>query len=703
MGTVTRAALALSICVAVVASLPVSMVGAQVDGGEADQVAEVPAAAALLAVPGDCPVAAPIEPGIGVDCFFDLLPDVDLNALRFAELIRGDAAWPCQVEAGLAGVDQLVCREVLADRFDEGTFVLDLWVDGEIIGEAVTITTDWESAPQAAVFSPASGEPVVFDGRPLEVVAFAYEPVDGVFLVIRSRNGDDVVETREIEIGSSFEGQDQPVDLDLPPGRYRFWPCLGPSPDECEERPGGQPFQVIDGEPLELLPGHNRRSAERINILFVGSGLERIADGDPSKHLPGLARQMLTLDGPIGARFDGELLDPPARADRLLWGPMAIEPLASHADRFNFWYLTDEVADEQALLFSGREMAGDVGFDLPNLQITALYHHPFRSASDARATSFETRVPDTVPHSTRVRFGDARVWVSQFDPMSHVQTLVHEWGHGLFGLRDEYYGFDGRPIAVGFPNCAPDRVTAEEWWGDVLGTVDPFVEQVTAMEAERLGEDLRPSGELGEQTMIQITSGGCYSDFGSVEVFRPSLDSLMNSEVPVFGPVNRQRVQEVLDRFSGRGPMTALEDLDLSCEGQRNVIRCEGELRTHLDEPFAIVAIDSVPCEFGVVPAGSEVVEPVPVTCTVTGRPTEPVELTFRSERRSVTVENLNPTVTPRSVRQPLPSAEPVPEAESAAGDGPGTSRTVAIGALLCVAAVALAYVERRRRSHDPS
>lgn len=653
----------------------------------------------LVELPGSCPIAAPIEPGNGIDCFFDILPAADMDLLQFANVqVDGDFS-SCFVESNSTSVQRLVCPDLLKDRFDEGSVELTLQIEGEVAEAAATITTVWRSDQSFSLFAAGTGEIVVFDGRPLAWFSYAYQPVDGLFLTIRARNGVEIIDTLEIEVvGDAFASEEGSAVPDLPAGRYRMWPCVGPSAASCEEQPGGQPFQVIGAEPLELIPGHNRSSADRINVLFVSSGLERLSDGNSATRLPALARTMLTIDGPLGDDFNGNVVPADELAPRLLWGPMAIEPLASHLDRFNFWYLADEVADEEGVLFGGFERAGDAGFDLPNLHITALYNDGTDFASDARGTSFESFEAGDVPARGRIRFGDARVWVPEFDELGGVTTLAHEWGHGLFGLRDEYYGFDERGITAGYPNCAPDLETAEAWWGDLVGETDPFAAEVVEIRNERLESRYGFRDDLTDRTAIEITAGGCYSDFESTEVYRPSADSLMNSEVPVFGVVNRRRVQEVLDRFSGRGPMATLGDMTLSCEALTGFVTCRGELQTYLDRPLSIVAINSIPCEFGKGrPLAGGEVGPVPVTCTTIAPPSDPVELTFKAERATLEVVDVNPPPPP----VPMQSRIIPVEEETTELTGVGTGRTVAIGALLCVAAVALAFVERRRRSGE--
>lgn len=660
----------------------------------------------FVVLPGACGANAPLEPGWSVDCRFVLRPGA-AERIEFASLTDRDGSFTrCAIErSGRAEI--LRCPDLLGERYEQGTVSFTLQIDELSSEGAASLTTQWRDEPRFSVFAGQPGESVVFDGRPLRWFSYFYEEVDGVFLTIRNRDGGPILDTVSVPIEEPFISDQGTADLDLPLGRYRMWPCVGPTVETCVELPGGRPFQIISGEPLELIEGHNRPTAARINVLFVGSGLHRIGldTGGPGIGLADLARRLMTVGGPVGLDFDGGVVPDDAPADQLMWGPMAIEPLRSNLDRFNFWYLEDDVADETGLLFGGLDETGDAGFDLPNLQITALYSSDQRFASDARGTSFETSEPNPVGPRGRIRFGDARVWVPTYDPLGVSRTLAHEWGHGLFGLRDEYYGFDDRGIAVGYPNCAPDAATAERWWGSMVGEIDPFVDEVASLEAERLRDPgaaigASGSGSLRERTVIEITEGGCYSDVGSAEVYRPSQDSLMNSEVPVFGAVNRARVEEVLAQFSGRGPMGSLDDLTLRCEGFRGRINCSGTLRSHLDRPLSIVAIDSMPCEFGpgeLTADGS--VAPVRVTCSTVG-PAEPVDLTFKTEQRTVDVVDLNPPPEPtRDVsRLEVASGDRTDPVVGESDDDNG--QAVAVGGLLIVATVALGFVERRRRAN---
>ena len=75
----------------------------------------------LLVVPGDCPVAAPIEPGNSIDCYFDFRPDVVVDAdlvdlLGFVDAVAGSEVVTCSIEVEAR---RLACLELFTDDFLE--------------------------------------------------------------------------------------------------------------------------------------------------------------------------------------------------------------------------------------------------------------------------------------------------------------------------------------------------------------------------------------------------------------------------------------------------------------------------------------------------------------------------------------------------------------------------------------------------------
>ena len=369
--------------VALMMMLGVDAGAARAQVAEADE--ELTGIAALVELPGECGSGAPLEPGLSIDCRFAIRPGASINDVELTAS-SGDYT-RCSVEATSAMVR---CQGLLGERYEQGTVAFDLFIDGMIEEDAASITTVWNADPGFSFSTSGIGELVVFDGRPLRWFSYVYEPLDGLFVTIRGRDGGDILQTVQLPVNEPFVSTEGSFEPDLPIGRYRLWPCVGATADTCVEQPGGQPFQVINGELIELIDGHNRPSADRINVVFVGSGLSELVDGRRTLDLPSLAIDLLTIEGPTGVGDDGGPVDVGEPAQRLVWGPLATEPLASNIDRFNFWYIEDDIADEEGVLFGGTEPVGDIGFALPHVQITALHHDDRRPLSDSRGTSFET-------------------------------------------------------------------------------------------------------------------------------------------------------------------------------------------------------------------------------------------------------------------------------------------------------------------------
>lgn len=123
--------------------------------------------------------------------------------------------------------------------------------------------------------------------------------------------------------------------------------------------------------------------------------------------------------------------------------------------------------------------------------------------------------------------------------------LTHESGHALFGLRDEYYEGDREESIYGYPQCAHNQDEAEEWWGDLVGQIDPFYYEV----AEFMDKEINVN-----EIKIGFINGGCFgTPYGEEGVLRPTEKSMMkyHYDMPVFGSANRRRVEQVLDLFSG--------------------------------------------------------------------------------------------------------------------------------------------------------
>ena len=406
-------------------------------------------------------------------------------------------------------------------------------------------------------------EPYVFEGGSLGAWLDTTVGADQVFARITTRDGFEEVAT--VPLGRVRPNAFERVEVDLTgiaPGRYRVTPCLGDLPEVCDPVPGGQVFQVGHIELLEVIPGWNRAEADRINIVFTATGFESVDDALD------MARRLITWEGPTPLGFDGFPLvgDPSPELIALIeFGPFAIEPLASRRDRFNLWMLDDLVADARAMVHSAPPNGFGPpvpDFGLDDVSVTALHLNPIgRSGrSEAGWTSFTSRDGRSTVERDGLEFGGVYLALPRDWPVGEADTLAHEWGHALFDLRDEYVDVE-RSATHGYPNCAPDQATAEEWWGDLVGEIDPFVyEYVAAL--ERYSVWIDPF--LTDRVAIGYEVGGCYSE-GS-DAVRPTGDSLMNSGMPVFGSVNRRRVEEILDLWSGRLVLSDASELTVECD-----------------------------------------------------------------------------------------------------------------------------------------
>ncbi len=630
------ALVALALAFAVIAA-PTSVVA---------QTPELTQTSEFVELPGDCENDIAIyDPGVAVDCVFRLLPTVEAEEVEFA-VLSDDVAMtiPCRTSGRVVR-----CQNVGGD-FISGERRLSLSIGDEVNPDAAVLRAEWPASNDLYVSLPTT-EAVTFPGVPVEVFSYPSAPIDGLFLNIRVRGSKRILESVELDVGTPTAGGENELLFDLAPGRYRMWPCIGATATDCVEEAGGQAFQVIDPEVIELVDGHNRRSGQRINVLFVGSTL-----GGDRDEVATIAREILGLDGPVPVTIDGTRAFEPADIADVRFGPMAIEPLASNAHKFNFWYLEADFGSELALLFDANFSDALDAFDLPNLHVTALYPD-LNGVSDARATSFFGRA--SVPPTEQIRFGGTRVAVFPETPLLRSETLAHEWGHAIFELRDEYYGFDGRDVSLGFPNCAPSSELGAQWWTSFLGEVDPFVDEVLAVRSS-YGLDPEPAyAPLADLVRIEPTLGGCYGNAGEPTAFRPSRDSLMNSEIPVFGLANRTRVESVLRRFDGSGPLNSLDDLEIACESVGDEFTCSGTLPTYVSPPERPLRVGGEECEFGLdlssMALAGDGLDRHLVRCDGTIAPDSDPELI------SIQLGTVADTIDLRVLPEP-PEPEPVPE-----------------------------------------
>lgn len=553
--------------------------------------------------PGEC---HPAEASIGTDveCRFPLIGRIqnlaDWQLPVTVDLSPGfvpDAfdRRPCRFEIG-----ELRCSGI-SEFFEPGEVSVSLELDGRSRELASFFAVD---SFESSYFTFLEGglEPVAWPGRAVRLTTWRND-VDAemrLWAVIERRaegparftDPFEFVDAREVDVPQPGQNESVTTDLVSPavPGRYVISMCEGPTASTCSVIPGHHPFQVIDPTLREVVAGHNRSDGVRVNLVFVGADLPR------DTRLQPVVERLLGLEGPLVSTFDGPSvplaeLEPgdPGSDGSLSFGPFAIEPLASAADRFNFWIIDDELEDSRALFHNaepefstGRDLDG---FDLDHVSVVALHHQVTGrfARSEALWPSFTGQ--ELTPDTEDIEFAGVYLAVDVEMPEFAAQTLAHEFGHSLFDLRDEYSEF-GRQVVHGYPNCADGVEQAEQWWGDLVGAVDPFVDEYFALTD---GFDLFVYEDLREWVTIRdvgSVTGGCYDGGGST--IRPSSDSLMNSEVPVFGAVNRRRVEAILDQFEPRVELSSTADVSLRCFPAASIaagepVRCSGALARFVD------------------------------------------------------------------------------------------------------------------------
>lgn len=496
--------------------------------------------------PGEC-TPGEVLTGQKVDCRFPLLENSDLDPWGPHVVDVGVGSTEEDLPSCVVEGDHLVCRSIDVG-WRVGSRKVSLIVGGTRTGTlAEFVVRDASAYP--VTFTPEwFGEPYVFPDNPLRLWVDGPQRHLPAWAVV-SRRGD--AEPMGILPLPPVGSEDySPVALEveaLPPGRYLVTPCLGFDSDTCEVVPGGVPFQVGDGELIEVVPGWNLAAADRINVVFAPTG-----DTTPQEALE-IVSLLLGWDGPVGVGYDDELVsDPGESVWTVRFGPFATSPLARSRHLFNLWMLDDVLVDARALDHTSPPVGWDrpaPDFGLPDVQVTVVdVLGPGRfGRSEALWPSFSAPFGPVDLRRDGLRFGSVYLAVPAEGEVFASETLTHEWGHAIFDLRDEY-SEEGRQVAYGYPNCAPDLATAQEWWSDLVGEVDPFIEEYRlAFKRFRA----TPPPVLDGQLAIDFVPGGCYST-RTDESVRPSVDSLMNSALPVFGSVNRRHVETVLAMWNGR-------------------------------------------------------------------------------------------------------------------------------------------------------
>ncbi len=318
-------------------------------------------------------------------------------------------------------------------------------------------------------------------------------------------------------------------------------PTSSPTPTELEPAPEGL-------EPL--VPGHNRVSADRINLVFAPWRWD-----DPEKFRTVVDMYLGWSGGAQVWGSDGLPLDPdadPSTAVAAELGLFGMEPFRSRRDSVNVW-VTSQSPDKPYDWFdrSARPVFA------PDQVIVVLAQQDPDGLTGLSVSGQDSRFigPETPARETDQPFSSATVVVPVDYPAATILVVPHELGHAMFALADEYVGrnvgFDGTVRNPFWPSCADTRERAQSWWSDQIGEYDDQLDY-RAEEMKAVGFGLTPQ-ELDVMRQINTTAyvdGGCFEVPGSV---RSAEDTLMGYNFPAYGVTNRAWAEQVLDLWTGSG------------------------------------------------------------------------------------------------------------------------------------------------------
>lgn len=456
---------------------------------------------------------------------------------------------PCVIEDS-----ELVCRDLAVPSF-RSEFEVSL-SDYTFEAPRARISVDREFDSVVSIIQIVNRLKTVFAGADLSLEVFRAgsldvdAPVD--ILLRRPGSAEPSARTRALEPGEDT-GR---FSLNIPDdGRWEFISCAVDTDGDCFRT--GIPTAILALNPTvePVIEGHNDPDTDRIDIVMVGTGFDDVGQ------LRETSERLLATDGepiPIGAEDD--IYD-------LAWGPFSIDPLRDNADKFNFWYLTEQNTGSPITI---NHQFGQPEIDLDQLGLGAhvvIVNVTLWTSTDGFRATAElpnfvdgflnegqaAEVPFELPASLgEVKFGSVFLPIGSADTDVDAKVLAHEFGHVLFGLRDEYAEFSNAEPTIGRPNCARDRDDAERLWGDQVGELDPMFDRwYDARETFGLDFTFLPTRE---DLTVGFFENGCFADESGA--IRPTGDSLMNSNIPVFGAVNRRRAEQILNLWPEPPPPT---------------------------------------------------------------------------------------------------------------------------------------------------
>ncbi|MEM2138500.1 MAG: MopE-related protein [Candidatus Anstonellaceae archaeon] len=309
-------------------------------------------------------------------------------------------------------------------------------------------------------------------------------------------------------------GQESDVDCGLSCGGCAIGQnCLNNSDCAVGTCSGGKCTQQAGC--MELFPGTNDQSADRVNMVFVPINFT-----DMNRFLSA-TKQALDYYGNINGT-----------------GLFELSVYKDSKNKFNFWYIDRSFAAQ-----------GD-----PTVSCTYASNPESANYCTGLPNKFELNIANLSFRSC------AYYWGPSFNSLPNMPyVLEHEFQHQVPHLCDEY--IEGTRDSPCSPNCAPDLATAQQWWGDLYGTV----------------ADGYTTGYFD----------GCSYVLGN---YRPTSNSIMRANYYALGAVNQRQVASVLSTFSGTvaAPSSSLEVTLSGSPGDINTFQVTGMEQVSTSEnPFA--------------------------------------------------------------------------------------------------------------------
>jgi hypothetical protein len=494
-------------------------------------------------------------PGHFVDCRFPVVGDPEIWGLlpgrATAVFHRGQislgSSLPCAIEE-----NELVCRGLRA-QVDAGS--VGVAVGSEVVPERADLTVlsyaEAESWPRVRIpqLEVSPGLFVETDTQVTVVRDHGTDPVWGLITRLPER---DVIEAvgllgpGELRASSSLLMGD--------PGVYELATCLGADVSTCDRAPSGYRFHVFGDDPVELVVGHNDREADRINVVVTGGGFVA------SDKLANAAETLMSPDAaPILTGHTAVVDD--ENPEAVWFPPFAIDPLRAMADRINVWLLPDPVdyvggdlwgLTQDEWIGVTTEYNGLRNVTFVHLQAVP-YGHDVAGAGSLASFAGAGSAPQS---QDGIEFGRVAVDLDPQQPWRSSQVVVHEMGHAVFGLWDEY--FDTNPGQEDWndedcdrwpPHLAAKQTEAEAWWGHLVGEIDPFFyEYRNALMTYDLWDEKKPFDF--ERTL----SVGFYPTACPIKPTGYSIMAWVQPDqgaIPVFGTVNRLWAEKILQLWTG--------------------------------------------------------------------------------------------------------------------------------------------------------